>query len=77
MLGQRDEQVEHGVAVESVVAADLFGVLEPERPGEHRQPPEQLLLVGGQQRVAGLDRRLQRAAAAEHAEPRPGAGRLT
>ena len=68
VLRQRDEQVEHGVAVEPVAAADVLGVLEPERPGEHRQPPEQLLLVGGQQRVAGLDRRLERAAAAEHAE---------
>jgi hypothetical protein len=48
--------------------ADVLGVLEPERPGEDREPPEQLLLVLGQQRVARVNRRLQSAPAPEDAE---------
>ena len=68
VLRQRDEQVQHRVMIQPVSTADLLGVLEAERPGEDRQPPEQLLLVRGQQRVAGLDRRLERTAPAEDAE---------
>ena len=89
VLAERDEQLEHIRLRQSVPAADLLGVLEPEDALEHRQPPEQLPLGRPQQRVAGFDRRIQRAAA-EHCQalvealrdrprrqrPQPGGGQL-
>jgi hypothetical protein len=67
VLRERDEQLEHPLLGQPVPRRDPLGVLEIEGPLEHGQPPEQLLLGRCQQRVAGLDRGIQRAAA-EHGQ---------
>ena len=81
LLDERLEGVEVGVG-------DLFGGLERAAAGEHRQRPEQPLLVLGEEVVRPLDRRAQRllarvgvAAALQQVEPlaraAPGSARVT
>ena len=57
LVHQRLELVE---AARARVRADGFDVGERATAGEHRQPPEQALLLLVEQRVAPLDRRAQR-----------------
>jgi hypothetical protein len=59
-LGQPQDEARDRARRQAVAAADRFGRREREAAGEDRQPPQQRLLLAGQQGVAPVERRAQR-----------------
>src|SRR5580765_753527 len=60
LLDEPCEQERDFVAIEAVSGADLLGGLQREAPREGREPPQQDLLLGREQLVAPVERRLER-----------------